>query len=118
MSMSLSGRSSPRATEPNTAALRMPRARKAGSASFNLAMTSSRRMATPYQNQALHSSVDPNGKPQHHAPVFREAPHAGPEPSSIRDPQPRPRLRPSDGGRPRAPLRGVGADHPQGPQRP
>src|SRR6266436_875692 len=31
-------------------------ARKAGSASFSLAMTSSRRMATSYQIQALHSS--------------------------------------------------------------
>jgi hypothetical protein len=57
ISMSLSGWSSPRAIEPNTAARRIPRARKAGSACFSLAMTSSRRMATSYQNQALHSSI-------------------------------------------------------------
>jgi hypothetical protein len=34
---------------------RPARARKAGSASFSLAMTSSRRMATSYQIRALHS---------------------------------------------------------------
>jgi hypothetical protein len=46
-----------RAIEPNTAARRIPRARKAGSACFSLAMTSSRRMATSYQKSGLHSSI-------------------------------------------------------------
>jgi hypothetical protein len=35
----------------------MPRARKAGSAFFNVAMTSSRRMTSSYQSMLLDSSV-------------------------------------------------------------
>src|SRR5581483_1050205 len=45
------------------------------------------------------------------------AAHARTVASPDRNPQSRPRLRPRAGGRPCAALRGLGADHPQGPQR-
>ena len=45
--------------------------------------------------------------------VRRDRPHAPP----IRNPQYRPRLWPGDGGGTRPAFRGLGADHPQGPQR-
>src|ERR1700693_3973458 len=58
MSMSLSGRLSPRATEPNSAACATPRARKSASHAFSFPMISSRFMDTILAQDGLKITSD------------------------------------------------------------